>query len=596
MRNTLLAGQSAKFGVALSGPGGLGNSDDSLPRQFLARPSTMLKSLPLAIALLGTLAHHVHAQCEIERIGLPVPSPTGVVGWSVAIEGDLAVMGAIGVDDACPTDPNCNSGAALVYRRVSGAWSFETTLTASDSSIADQFGQSCSISGNRILVGAHQDGPGSVYVFAYNGTSWVEEQKLLGSDSLDTFHFGHSVSLDGDTALIGCMRDNFAGNETGSAFIFERIAGVWTETAKITASDPLALDRFGRACDLDGDTAVVGAHLHDGLTADEGAVYVYERDDAGTPNDRSDDTWPQAAKLVSSQPLENAFFGLAIGVEAGTCVIGSPQDTGASINSGSAYIFERDASGAWLESQVISAADGEDGDRFGESAAIDGDRIVAGAPGDDDAGDRAGAAYQLERTAAGWVATTKFTASVVDPGAVLGGEMGVEVSGDTAIFGARFSNIDLPLGGSVYLVDLTSCLGETYCAVTANSTGSEGLVNVVGSTLVDTNALSFDVSSLPANAFGYLLVSSDPGFAVFPGGSVGNLCLSGAVGRYVTALFNTSTAGTASTIIDLAAIPSPTGPFAAFAGDELYFQAWHRDALAGQSTSNFSQAMRVQLH
>ena len=561
-----------------------------------AAPLNMHKPLATAIGLLALLSQNAHAQCEVERISLPVPTQTGVLGWSVAIEGDLAVMGSIGTDGACPSDPNCNSGTALVYRRVAGVWNLETALTASDASQADQFGQNCSISGDRILVGAHFDGPGSAYVFVYNGSAWVEEQKLVGSDSLDLFHFGHSVCIDGDTALIGCMRDNFAGPETGSAFIFERIGGVWTETAKLTASDFAERDRFGRSCDLQNGTAVIGAHLHDGMAADEGAVYVYERDDAGTPGDPSDDTWPETTKLVSSAPLLEAFFGRAVGVDGDTIVVGASQDTGASVNSGSVYLFERDASGAWLPSQIVNAPDGEDSDRFGESVAIDGDRIVAGVPGDDDVADRAGAAYQIERTTAGWVTTTKFTSSEIDPGATLGSEMTVDISGDSAVFGSPFGSLDTPLGGSAYLVNMAGCLGEFYCATTVNSTGSEGIAELVGSTLVEANTLSFDVSSLPTNAFGYLLVSTDPGFTMFPGGSVGNLCLSGAIGRYVSALFNTGATGTASTTIDLTALPSPTGPFAASAGDELYFQAWHRDSVAGQATSNFSQAVRVQLH
>ena len=556
---------------------------------------------PAAIASLAVLSvvglpQDAHAQCEVQRVGLPVPTQTAVFGWSVAIEGDLAVMGSIGTDGACSTDPNCNSGSALVYRRVGGVWNLEATLTASDAGAQDQFGQNCSVSGDRIIVGAHFDGPGSAYVFAYNGTTWIEEQKLVGSDSLDLFHFGHSVSLDGDTALIGCMRDNFAGTETGSAFIFERIAGVWTETAKLIASDPLAGDRFGRSCDLKNGTAVVGAHLHDGAAADEGAVYVYERDDAGTPGDPSDDTWPETAKLVSSSPLQEALFGRAVGVDGDTCVIGSSQDTGASVNSGAVYIFERNGSGSWVEAQMISTPDGENADRFGESVAIDGNRIVAGVPGDDDAADRAGAAYQIERTAAGWVTTTKFTSSEADQGANLGVEMTVDVSGDSAVFGSPFGSLDIQLGGSCYFVDLAGCLGASYCSVTANSTGSEGIAELVGSTLVEANSLSFDVASLPTNAFGYLLVSTDPGFVMFPGGSVGNLCLSGSIGRYVNSLFNTGSTGTASTAIDLTALPAPGGAFAATAGDVLHFQVWHRDSVSGQATSNFSQALSIQVH
>ncbi|QDV05808.1 hypothetical protein Poly30_13110 [Planctomycetes bacterium Poly30] len=553
---------------------------------------------PYALAALSVTilsSSHALAQCELQRLALANPTQASVLGWSVAIEGDLAAVGSIGTDEACPLDPNCNSGSVQVYRRTAGVWAYEATLTASDGSAAAQFGQNCSISGNRILVGAHFDGPGSAYVFSNSGAGWVEEQKLTGSDSQNLFHFGHCVSLDGDTALIGVMRDNFAGPETGAAFLFERVGGVWTETVKLTASDAAAQDRFGRSCDLKNGIAILGAHLHDGVSPDEGAAYIFERDDAGTPGDPLDDSWPEVAKLVASQPMANELFARAVGLEGDLAVIGASKATGMAPDSGAIYLFQRDANGAWTESQKIVADDGEAADRFGESVAIDGDRIVVGAPGDDDNSAQAGAAYLIERTPLGWVPTLKYTAAGVDASASLGTEMTVDVSGGTALFGAPFSSLDVSIGGGAYLVDLTDCLGELYCAVTANSTGSPGLASAAGSTLATANDLIFGVSSLPTNAFGYVLVSTTEGFVTTPGGSQGNLCLSGQIGRFVNALFNTGATGTGSTSIDLSAVPSPTGPFAAAPGDTLYFQAWHRDAAGGQATSNFTQARRIRL-
>ena len=73
--------------------------------------------------------------------------------------------------------------------------------------------------------------------------------------------FGYSVSIDGDTAVIGAYGDDDNGSYSGSAYVYVRSNGVWSEQAKLTASDGAASDRFGYSVSIDGDTAVIGAYF-----------------------------------------------------------------------------------------------------------------------------------------------------------------------------------------------------------------------------------------------------------------------------------------------------------------------------------------------
>ena len=143
-------------------------------------------------------------------------------------------------------------------------------------------------------------------------------------------------------------------------------------------------------------------------------------------------------------------------------------------------------------------------------------------------------------------------------------------------------------GGSV-------SVGTAYCQANVNSTGVTGVLSASGSAVVSANDLTLEASSLPNNSFGFFLVGRDGGFIANPGGSAGNLCLGGSIGRYVGPgqIKNAGASGTFSLLIDLTQVPQPTG-FAAIAGGQTWrFQTWHRDAVGGTVTSNFTHGLEV---
>ncbi len=138
-------------------------------------------------------------------------------------------------------------------------------------------------------------------------------------------------------------------------------------------------------------------------------------------------------------------------------------------------------------------------------------------------------------------------------------------------------------------------IGTAYCMAALNSTGVVGEISATGSLTVADNDVTLIASNLPVTAFGFFITSLDQGFVSMPGGSSGNLCVVGAIGRYVGPgqIQNSGTMGTFSLAIDLSALPQPTGAVAAVAGDTWNFQTWFRDSSPAGPTSNFTRGLEM---
>lgn len=141
----------------------------------------------------------------------------------------------------------------------------------------------------------------------------------------------------------------------------------------------------------------------------------------------------------------------------------------------------------------------------------------------------------------------------------------------------------------------------TYCEGTAaqganpNGTGHRGILRAFGSSSIAANDLSLTATGLPLTSFGFFITSQTQGFFAQPGGSAGNLCVAGAIGRYVGPgqIQNTQGTGAIALDLDLAQMPTPTGLISAQVGESWNFQAWHRDQQAGVATSNFTEAISL---
>ncbi|MCH8343331.1 MAG: FG-GAP repeat protein [Planctomycetes bacterium] len=187
-------------------------------------------------------------------------------GASVSLSGDVALIGAFHQQTG---KSDHDAGWVYVFRFDGTNWVEEGKLTPSDPAANNQFGNSVAISGDVALIGDWRDDDGcpantdcfsgSAYVYRFNGTSWIEEAKLTASDATSGDAFGESVSVSGDMALIGAVWDDEGLYDTGSAYLFRFDGTNWIEEAKLTASDPAWADRFGKSVSTSGDVAVIGA-------------------------------------------------------------------------------------------------------------------------------------------------------------------------------------------------------------------------------------------------------------------------------------------------------------------------------------------------
>lgn len=134
-------------------------------------------------------------------------------------------------------------------------------------------------------------------------------------------------------------------------------------------------------------------------------------------------------------------------------------------------------------------------------------------------------------------------------------------------------------------------LGAPYCTANVNSTGAVATICAEGSATAALNDLTLTVFRLPLGTVGYFLTSRLTGFVPNAGGSSGNLCLGGSVGRYNTQVLGSGPGGTYSLVLNLPATPQPTGLVSITAGETWHFQSWYRDAVGGAPTSNFSNAL-----
>lgn len=146
------------------------------------------------------------------------------------------------------------------------------------------------------------------------------------------------------------------------------------------------------------------------------------------------------------------------------------------------------------------------------------------------------------------------------------------------------------------LVLLERGLGDPVaCTPEPNSSGAPGRLRAEGSNSIGANDLTITAASLPLSSFGYLLTSRTAQTTPMAGGSAGTLCLGGEIGRFVGQVASSGTTGRITTIVDLNAIPQPTGFVTGAAGERWTFQLWHRDGVMGVATSNFTEAVSVTL-
>jgi hypothetical protein len=255
-------------------------------------------------------------------------------GQSVAIRGDVAVVGAAGDDDA-----GSFSGSAWVFRRVAGAWTAEAKLTASEALAGDGFGASVDVDVGVAVVGAPgADGAvadaGCAWVFDDGATGWTQAAKLVAADGTSFDGFGFDVAIRDDTLAAGAP----GAGVSGSAYVFRRNAGVWSQQARLAPGDPSAGQQFGFSVAIAADGALVGAFGDDQFGTQSGAAYWFESDGS---------RWTEELKITDASPEGSEYFGFSVALSGARLLVGCPDDHEPSFAFGSASFLALDAASWW---------------------------------------------------------------------------------------------------------------------------------------------------------------------------------------------------------------------------------------------------------
>ncbi|MBI2167755.1 MAG: pre-peptidase C-terminal domain-containing protein [Candidatus Omnitrophica bacterium] len=292
-------------------------------------------------------------------------------------------------------------GAVYLYDVDSASPTFgNLLLTLSNPTPAnfDRFGDAIAFDGDRLVVGAPGDNEGATdagVVHVFDTTTGNLIQTILNPNPATSDEFGSAVAIQGQKVLVGAKLDDADAQDAGSAYLFDSETGELLHT--FSSPDPEKQDNFGEVVKFLGTKVLVSAPAGDTWQDDSGLVYVFE----GDPD--SPEFGEVFAELTSPGPRNGEKFGQSIAVSGDRLFIGAK---GPINNPGVVYAFEGDPSderfGKWVQTLFNPTA--ASSEEFGSAIAAEGGQVVIGDFRDGDSGaDSAGAAYLFETEAAGLV-------------------------------------------------------------------------------------------------------------------------------------------------------------------------------------------------
>jgi len=334
----------------------IAQSEDLLQTQTLSNTNDAYKTESISIegkkALVADASGAIFYNLDAGRwqVATDVSTDTGQA-QAVSLSGDYAVVGV-----------SESRGAALVYEYRNNVWTKVSVFDLAGQFDSLNYADAVAIDGNYMVVAADDKAnTGAIYVYERLAGAWTQVAELYASDSADYDRFGSSVSISGNTIVVGAKQeDNSNGRTAGSAYVFQRNGGGWTEVAKLIASDGAINDEFGSSVDINGNRIVVSAYLADlnsmpnnffgkTLSADADRVVLgaRESDEIVYVYDYSDGLWSESYVLSPSNSTRG--YGTAVAVSENNVIVGSEVQS-------AAYYYSLNQTAVCIDS---------DGDGFG---------------------------------------------------------------------------------------------------------------------------------------------------------------------------------------------------------------------------------------
>ena len=240
-----------------------------------------------------------------------------VFGNHVSLNNGTLCVGAY-LEDSAATGINGNqadnsapdSGAAYVFGQNAGVWSQQAYIKASNTDSGDQFGWRVPINGDTLAISAYLEASsatgingnqndnsvpaaGAVYVWTRSNNIWAQQAYVKASNTAASQLFGFALDVNGNAMYAGAPGEssnatgvngdqtNFSSPGSGAVYAFSRLGSVWGQFAYIKAPINAPNDQFGRACDANGGSVVIGedrSKLNDDFSPaadDDGDAHTY---------------------------------------------------------------------------------------------------------------------------------------------------------------------------------------------------------------------------------------------------------------------------------------------------------------------------------
>lgn len=368
-------------------------------------------------------------------------------GRSIAIDGERVVIGGAEGSDAAAIGP----GTVYVYRRIGTSYVQEAKLVAPDRELGAEFGRAVAVKGDVIVVGARfasnatSERAGAAYIFRRKTGVWTFEQKIEASDSSPEDNFGRAVALDDDVVVVTARKEDVSVDNDGAAYVFRKRGAGWVEEAKLTARDSSDEARFGQSVAVRGKLLIVGARDANTPIADgAGTIYLFTRHDK---------QWTEAAKASASDGATGDQFAYNVAIGGNLIAVGARRaDLPGARDAGAAYVYKL-AEGQLIEIAKLTASDARQGDEFGHSIAMSGRIIAVGARRADIDGKRdQGTVYIFRRSRNQWSEVAKLTAPDGQAGAEFAHSLAAD-DGKIAV-GANLADIHEANQGAAYVYDM----------------------------------------------------------------------------------------------------------------------------------------------
>jgi FG-GAP repeat len=346
----------------------------------------------------------------------------------------------------------------------------------------DELGEAVAASGATVVVGnpeinnASSARNGSAYVFTEGPGGWAtatQAAKLVPkTQQTKEERFGASVAISGKTIVVGAPgRESGSGVDAGSADIFVEPTHGWGaepvqhQAVELINSEDVAEYEFGKSVTVSGETIVVGAPLyrnyeHTVTPAADGAAFVFLEPAGGWGAEKHEPESQTATIVPHEAEVEGTIghFGesVAIGQDGAeqTVAVGAPGEPVGTepgrYQRGVVFLLNRPAggwAGALYPNSHLTASNGTEFAKLGESVAISGSTLAAGATRAEVGGVEQGATYVFTKPAGGWTASSEQTqaAELTSPGGSEFDEFGkaVAVEGSTVAVASRSQPIFL---------------------------------------------------------------------------------------------------------------------------------------------------------